>query len=101
MGGAVLRVGLNSNQLILVHHGDAVEGRDLELTIKEFELLDYLIQNKNITLERSKLLDRLWGFDYYGDPRTVDTHIKTLRAKLGKVSDRIKTVRGVGYRFED
>ncbi|SHH44431.1 response regulator transcription factor [Clostridium grantii] len=72
----------------------------LNLTQKEFEMLDFLIYNKNIPIKRDVILDRIWGYDYYGDPRTVDTHIKTLRAKLGKYSDIIKTVRGVGYKLE-
>ncbi len=78
----------------------SIHGKDLGLTHKEFQLLEYLIRNHNLTVERSKLLDRVWGFDYYGDPRTVDTHIKTLRAKLKDYETVIQTVRGVGYRFE-
>ena len=77
-----------------------IDTEDKGLTLKEFELLEYLVKNKNITIERTKLLDRLWGYDYYGDPRTIDTHIKTLRAKLGPYSEIIKTVRGVGYKLE-
>ncbi len=65
-----------------VRIGDTDKG----LTLKEFELLEYLIKNKNLTMDRTKLLDRLWGYDYYGDPRTVDTHVKTLRAKLDEYS---------------
>ena len=71
-----------------------------QLTIKEFELLEYLVNNRDMSLERLRILDRVWGYDYEGDPRTVDTHVKTLRAKLGEASDYVKTVRGVGYRFE-
>ncbi len=78
----------------------SVKDADAGLTLKEFLLLEYLIQNRNITLDRTKILDRLWGYDYYGDPRTVDTHVKTLRAKLQPYGSMIKTVRGVGYRFE-
>ena len=74
--------------------------KNVDVTLKEFELLEYFIKNKNITLERTKILDRIWGYDYTGDPRTVDTHVKTLRAKLGPKSELIKTFRGVGYRFE-
>ena len=73
---------------------------DIGLTYKEFLLLEYLVKNKNMTLERTKILNRLWGYDYYGDPRTVDTHVKTLRAKLRDNGAMIKTVRGVGYKFE-
>ncbi len=71
-----------------------------DLTLKEFELLAYFISNKNINLDRVKLLDRVWGYDYVGDPRTVDTHVKTLRSKLASHGETIKTVRGVGYRIE-
>ena len=77
-----------------------IGGTDKGLTLKEFELLEYLIKNKSMTMERGKILDRLWGYDYYGDPRTVDTHVKTLRAKLEQYNQIIKTVRGVGYKLE-
>ena len=77
----------------------SIQGEDVRLTPKEFLLLETLIKHKNITLERDTLLNRIWGYDYYGDPRTVDTHVKTLRAKLGKYGTVIQTVRGVGYRF--
>lgn len=77
-----------------------LEGEDVELTLKEFQVLELLIKNKNINMERGLILDRVWGYDYYGDPRTVDTHVKTLRAKLGESGKIIKTARGVGYRFE-
>lgn len=72
----------------------------IELTPKEYELLKYLIENKNIALSRENLLSSIWGYDFYGDDRTVDTHIKTLRAHLGKYRDLIKTVRGMGYKIE-
>ncbi|MBS4537090.1 response regulator transcription factor [Clostridium sp. D2Q-11] len=76
------------------------DSEEVFLSPKEYELLIYLIENKNIALERDKILDAIWGYDFYGDPRTIDTHIKTLRSKLGEMGDNIKTVRGVGYRFE-
>ncbi|WKY46684.1 response regulator transcription factor [Eubacteriaceae bacterium ES3] len=72
-----------------------------ELTMKEYELLNYLFDNRGISLDRLRLLDRIWGYDYDGDPRTIDTHIKTLRAKLGEAGKLIKTVRGVGYRLDE
>lgn len=81
------------------NHKAAIHGEDCGLTNKEFLLLETLMKNKNLTMGRSKLLDRVWGYDYYGDPRTVDTHVKTLRAKLGKYGTAVQTVRGVGYRF--
>lgn len=70
----------------------------LELTPKEYDLLHYFVENKNIALSREKILNTVWGWDYFGDPRTVDTHIKRLRKKLG--GDYIQTVRGFGYKFE-
>ncbi|WP_461204858.1 response regulator transcription factor [Clostridium sp. DL1XJH146] len=77
-----------------------IDEENLNLTQREFKILELLMYHKNITLERATILDRIWGYDYYGDPRTVDTHIKTLRAKLGDYSTIIKTVRGVGYKLE-
>lgn len=78
-----------------------IQGKNVELTLKEFELLELFVRYKNITMDRNRLLDRIWGYDYEGDPRTVDTHVKTLRAKLGSSSEYIKTIRGTGYRFEE
>jgi DNA-binding response OmpR family regulator len=72
----------------------------IELTPKEHELMEFFILNNNIALSREKILDNVWGYDYFGDSRTVDTHIKRLRIKLGDYSSLIKTVRGLGYRFE-
>ncbi len=72
----------------------------VELTPKEHELMQFFILNKNIALSREKILDNVWGFDYFGDSRTVDTHIKRLRIKLGEYAKLVKTVRGLGYRFE-
>ena len=77
-----------------------VEGKVVELTYTEFELLTYLMANAGVALSRDKILDSVWRYDYYGDARTVDTHIKKLRSKLGSYGDRIKTVRGVGYKYE-
>ena len=78
-----------------------VDGRKAEMTPKEYELLFYLIKNKNIALSREKLLTDVWGFDFYGDDRTIDAHIKMLRTSLGKYRDLIVTLRGLGYKFED
>jgi len=77
-----------------------IEGKNIELTPKEMDLLIYLVQNKGIALSRDKLLQGVWDRDYYGDDRTVDTHIKMLRRSLGKYRDCIVTVRGMGYKFE-
>ncbi|MGV8905733.1 MAG: winged helix-turn-helix domain-containing protein [Acetobacterium sp.] len=70
------------------------------MTQMEYELLIFLYKNKNMNLQRSLILDRVWGYDYYGDPRTVDTHIKTLRAKLKTHNEWIKTIRGIGYKLD-
>lgn len=78
-----------------------IDNEKVELTPKEYDLLKYLIENKNIALSRENLLSSIWGYDFYGDDRTVDTHIKTLRAHLGKYRDLIKTVRGMGYKIEE
>lgn len=78
-----------------------IDKEKIELTPKEYDLLKYLIENKNIALSRENLLSSIWGYDFYGDDRTVDTHIKTLRARLGKYRDLIKTVRGMGYKIEE
>lgn len=77
-----------------------VEGKVVELTYTEFELLTYLMANAGVALSRDKILDSVWRYDYYGDARTVDTHIKKLRSKLGRQGDCIKTIRGIGYKFE-
>jgi len=77
-----------------------INGEVVVLTLKEYELLKYLIENKNIAISREQLLTNIWGYDFYGDDRTVDTHIKTLRSKIGKYKDNIMTLRGVGYKFE-
>ena len=77
-----------------------IEGKEIELTPKEYELLIYFIENKGIALSREGLLSTVWGYDYYGDDRTVDTHVKMLRASLGKYRDLIKTMRGLGYKYD-
>jgi two-component system response regulator ResD len=78
----------------------SVDGERISLTPKEYDLLFYLIQNKNIALSRDKLLSDIWGYDFFGDDRTIDTHIKNLRNNLGPYRDFIVTLRGVGYKFE-
>ena len=77
-----------------------VDGKRVELTPKEYDLLFYLIKNRNIALSRDKLLSDIWGYDFFGDDRTIDTHIKNLRNNLGPYRDYIVTLRGVGYKFE-
>ncbi|MFL0198372.1 response regulator transcription factor [Clostridium sp. WILCCON 0269] len=81
-------------------HEVKIDGENIYLSPKEFEFLCYLIKNKDIVLSREKILDAIWGVDYYGDLRTVDTHVKRLREKLGAKAYLITTVRGVGYKFE-
>ncbi|MBQ7702760.1 MAG: response regulator transcription factor [Firmicutes bacterium] len=78
----------------------SVDGRRVELTPKEYELLFYLVKNKNIALSRDKLLSDIWGYDFFGDDRTIDTHVKNLRNNLGEYRKFIVTLRGVGYKFE-
>ncbi|MBQ1888764.1 MAG: response regulator transcription factor [Firmicutes bacterium] len=78
-----------------------VAGEKIDLTLKEYEILVYLMQNRNIALSRDRLLSDIWGYDFFGDDRTIDTHIKNLRGRLGSCRDKISTVRGVGYKFED
>lgn len=82
-------------------HTIKIDKKDIEVTPKEFEILTYLINNKNIAISREQLLSNIWGYDFFGDDRTVDTHIKMLRSNLGKYRDLIITVRGVGYKFSD
>ena len=81
-------------------HTLKIDNKKVDITPKEFEIITYLIKNKNIALSRETLLSKIWGYDYYGDYRTIDTHIKMLRNNLGKYRDLIKTVRAVGYKFE-
>jgi DNA-binding response OmpR family regulator len=101
----------NKNDVVSVANGGIVvdftarivyrDGERIEMSPKEYDLFFYMIKNKNIALTRDKLLSDVWGYDFFGDDRTLDTHIKILRKSLGKYSDLIVTIRGVGYRFED
>ena len=77
-----------------------VDGKPIELSLREYELLTYLLDNENIALSRDKILNNVWNYDYYGDSRTIDSHIKKIRHKLGKKGKYIKTIRGIGYKFE-
>ena len=78
----------------------SVDGKLIELSLREYELLLYLVQNENIALSRDKILNNVWNYDYYGDTRTIDSHVKKIRHKLGKKGKYIKTIRGIGYKFE-
>ncbi len=81
-------------------HIVTVDGKNADLSLKEFELLEYLMTNAGVALSREKILNNVWNYDYYGDSRTIDSHIKKLRKKLGKKGNHIQTVRGLGYKFE-
>ena len=109
--GAILkRSGAKSESRKVVDIGDlrvdftarrvTLAGKPLDLSPKEYDLLFYLVRNRGIALTREKLLSEIWGYDFFGDDRTLDTHIKLLRRQLGPYADRITTLRGVGYRFE-
>ena len=77
-----------------------VDGKNIDLSLREYELLKYLLDNENIALSRDKILNNVWNYDYYGDSRTIDSHIKKIRHKLGKKGKYIETIRGIGYKFE-
>ena len=77
-----------------------LDGEVVELSYKEFELLTYFMENKGVALSREKILNNVWNYDYFGDARTIDTHVKKLRSKLGDKGNYIKTVWGMGYKFE-
>ena len=81
-------------------HDVIISDQKINLTPKEYDLLKYFVNNNNVALSREQLLTNVWGYDFYGDDRTIDTHVKTLRKNLGKYGDYIKTVREVGYKFE-
>ena len=77
-----------------------LDGKNVELSFREYELFKYLVDNENIALSRDKILNTVWNYDYYGDSRTIDSHIKKIRHKLGKKGKYIQTIRGIGYKFE-
>ncbi|MDD6058133.1 MAG: response regulator transcription factor [Clostridiales bacterium] len=83
-----------------VAHMVTVDGEPVELSYKEFELLSFFMENAGIALSREKILNQVWNYDYFGDARTIDTHVKKLRAKIGKKGEYIKTIWGMGYKFE-
>ncbi len=88
--------------IVLDHqaHSVKIDGAAIDLSVKEFELLEYFVTNKGIALSREKILNNVWNYDYYGDARTIDTHVKKLRSKMGDKGDYIKTIWGMGYKFE-
>ena len=81
-------------------HQVTIDGKEIELSYKEFELLTYFVENQGIALSREKILNNVWNYDYFGDARTIDTHVKKLRSKLGAKGEFIKTIWGMGYKFE-
>ena len=81
-------------------HQVTIDGKNIDLSYKEFELLTYFAENQGIALSREKILNNVWNYDYFGDARTIDTHVKKLRSKLGEKGDYIKTIWGMGYKFE-
>ena len=99
--------GVDSNEIIEIGgitidkaaHIVKIDGEEIELSYKEFELLTYFVENKGLALSREKILNNVWNYDYYGDARTIDTHVKKLRKKMGDKGDYIKTIWGMGYKF--
>ena len=91
---------INGIKIDKAAHQVLVDGQDITLSVKEFELLSYFVANKGIALSRDKILNNVWNYDYFGDARTIDTHVKTLRSKMGEKGDCIKTIWGMGYKFE-
>lgn len=81
-------------------HQVLIDNQPIELSVKEFELLKYFIDNKGVALSRERILNNVWNYDYFGDARTIDTHVKKLRSKMGEKGDYIKTIWGMGYKFE-
>ena len=81
-------------------HSVKIDGQPVDLSVKEFELLEYFLTNKGVALSREKILNNVWNYDYFGDARTIDTHVKKLRSKMGEKGDYIKTIWGMGYKFE-
>lgn len=87
-------------ELDIAAHTVKVRGKAIELSFKEFELLNYFVVNQGVALSREKILNNVWNYDYFGDARTIDTHVKKLRSKLGACGDYIKTIWGMGYKFD-
>ena len=97
-GDDILRAG--AIEINKAAHEVKIDGRSVDLSFKEFELLTYFVENQGIALSREKILNSVWNYDYYGDARTIDTHVKKLRSKMGDRGDYIKTIWGMGYKFE-
>ena len=93
-------ISVDGIEMDIAAHQVKVDGEPIELSYKEFELLNYFLQNRGVALSREKILNNVWNYDYFGDARTIDTHVKKLRSKLGSKGDYIKTIWGMGYKFE-
>lgn len=98
LGNSILSVG--QIKVDKAAHIVTIDGKQVDLSYKEFELLTYFMENTGIALSREVILNNVWNYDYFGDARTIDTHVKKLRSKLGKQGDYIKTIWGMGYKFE-
>ena len=96
--GEVLSAG--GIEMDIVAHEVKIDGKEITLSYKEFELLTYFVMNQGVALSREKILNAVWNYDYFGDARTIDTHVKKLRSKLGDKGEYIKTIWGMGYKFE-
>ena len=96
--GEVLKAG--GIELDIAAHEVRIDGKEITLSFKEFELLNYFVVNQGVALSREKILNNVWNYDYFGDARTIDTHVKKLRSKLGDKGEYIKTIWGMGYKFE-
>lgn len=88
-------------RLNITAHIASIDGKEIELSYKEFELLKFFLENKEVALSRERILSSVWEYDYFGDARTIDTHVKKLRSKMGEEGERIKTIWGVGYKLSD
>ena len=97
-GDDVIRAG--AVEIDKAAHQVRIDGKLVELSFKEFELLTYFVENQGIALSREKILNSVWNYDYFGDARTIDTHVKKLRAKMGDRGSYIKTIWGMGYKFD-
>ena len=96
-GGKISEGGI---EMSIDAHEVVIDGKRLDLSVKEFELLEYFLRNKGMALSREKILNSVWDYDYFGDARTIDTHVKKLRSKMGEKGNYIKTIWGMGYKFE-
>jgi DNA-binding response OmpR family regulator len=99
---AIEEASVNAGGIVIdkMAHMVSIDGENIDLSVKEFELLSYFVENQKIALSREKILNNVWNYDYFGDARTIDTHVKKLRSKMGEKGNYIKTIWGMGYKFE-